>query len=118
MTAIGSSYNYTNSSIANGNYLATFYCNDSANNVNKSISNNFTLDTVLPNKINFSTAAEIHNSNFSRANIVVNITATDASTGIKNVTIRLYNSSTNLLFSNTSTNSNYLINYTGLSDGV
>jgi len=44
------SYNYTaiNSSIAEGNYLATFNCNDTSGNVNNTEKVSFTIDTTAP----------------------------------------------------------------------
>lgn len=41
-------YNATNVSIAEGNYLATFYCNDTSQNINSTTTINFTLDTTKP----------------------------------------------------------------------
>ena len=68
--------------------------------------------------VNFGTLTETNADNVSRANININISATDALTGVKNITIRLYNGSSALLFTNVSTINPFYINYTGLADGV
>ncbi len=41
-------WNATNTSLADGNYVAKFWCNDSANNANNSELVNFTIDTTDP----------------------------------------------------------------------
>ena len=50
MTANASNtgFNATNSSIAEGTYIAYFYCNDTSNNLNSSERITFTLDTTSP----------------------------------------------------------------------
>jgi len=47
-TAAPTVWNATNTSIAEGNYVAKFWCNDTANNVNNSELVNFTIDTTNP----------------------------------------------------------------------
>jgi hypothetical protein len=48
MTKNSNSFNYTNASIAEGNYLARYYCNDTFNNLNNSEVFNFTVDRTSP----------------------------------------------------------------------
>ncbi|MEK6898727.1 MAG: Ig-like domain-containing protein [Nanoarchaeota archaeon] len=43
-----SDFNYTNSSIADGNYIVRFYVNDTTGNVNRTASRAFTIDTTKP----------------------------------------------------------------------
>lgn len=59
MGRVGYTFNYTNGtdtgSMANGNYQANFWCNDTFNNINSTLSSvNFTLDTLAPSTVNFS----------------------------------------------------------------
>ena len=71
----GTSYNYTNSSIGNGNYLAKFYCNDSVNNINNTLTSNFTVDTIAPN-------LTLSLGSFSTTTLNITITAADATSGL------------------------------------
>lgn len=41
-------WNATNASIANGHYIAQFWCNDSAGNINKTVNTLLTIDTTDP----------------------------------------------------------------------
>jgi hypothetical protein len=48
MTKAGNYFNATNASIAAGNYLAKFYCNDTFGNLNGTETLNFTVDATAP----------------------------------------------------------------------
>lgn len=48
MTKTGNNFNYTNSSIIAGNYLAKYYCNDTLGNINGTTTLNFTVDLTNP----------------------------------------------------------------------
>lgn len=41
-------FNYTNSSIADGSYTVRFYANDSAGNLNSTVTRTFSINTVIP----------------------------------------------------------------------
>ncbi len=71
-------------------------------------------EAVAPN-INFTSPTEISGSLLKRSNILVNVTASDASAF--NITIRLYNS-TGLVNSSTSASSPFYLNLTGLANGI
>jgi len=90
------------------------YANDSAGNENSS-SVTFFVDSINPT-INFTNMTEVSGSYIARANIKINVTATD--TNFKNLTIRVYNSSRNLINSTNATLATLFSNFTGLSDGI
>ena len=75
-----------------------------------------TVDLTNPN-INFTSPTETSGSVYSRTNIIINVTASDSGTGLKNITIYLYNS-TGLRNSTTSTTSPLFLNFTSLIDGL
>ncbi len=64
-------WNATNISIAEGNYVAKFWCNDTANNVNNSELVNFTIDTTNPE---MSITYPTNNTNDSTGNLNYNFT--------------------------------------------
>ncbi len=90
------------------------YANDSAGNVNSS-SVTFFVDSILP-LINFVSPSEINGTTITRNNILINVTASDVNLG--NITIRLYNSSLNLIRINTTTSNNLFVNYSNFGDGT
>ncbi|MHA1988901.1 MAG: hypothetical protein ACW98D_19965 [Promethearchaeota archaeon] len=71
-------YNATNTSIADGNYVAKFWCNDTANNVNNSEITNFTIDTVDPTITHLCSPTTISEG----GTITCSCSATDDRTGI------------------------------------
>ncbi|MBU1245576.1 MAG: hypothetical protein ABIJ20_02590 [Nanoarchaeota archaeon] len=74
-------------------------------------------DTTEPSSIEFVSPSETDNSNLSRSNIAVNVTATDNGV-IDTIIARLFNSTNDQINSSTSATSPLFINFTGLSDGV
>jgi len=74
-------------------------------------------DTTPPSSINFVSPTEDNNSNLSKSNIAVNITAADNGV-IGTIIIRLFNSTRNQINSSSSSTSPVFVNFTGLSDGV
>jgi sporulation protein YlmC with PRC-barrel domain len=73
-------------------------------------------DLIFPS-IYYNNGTEISGSNLNRNNIVVNVTALDSESGLKNITIFLYNS-TSLINSSNSTTSPLFVNFTNLTDGT
>jgi len=104
-------YNYT--SLANGIWYINATTCDLAGNCNSSITINVTIDTINPS-INFTNPTHL-TGYFSRTNIVINATASDAN--LVNITINLYNSTT-LINSTTTLSSPNFVNITGLIDGI
>jgi subtilisin family serine protease len=66
--------------------------------------------------VNFVSPSEISGSAISRSNIIINVSSNSFS--IKNITIRLYNSTKNLVNSTNGSSASLFINFTELSDGV
>ena len=77
-------------------------------------------DTTDPSSIEYGTNTETDGSNITRNNIVVNVTANDNG-AISSIIIRLFNSTRNQINSSLNTTSPFspfLVNFTGLADGV
>jgi len=92
----GSNYNATNSSIADGGYLANFYCNDTYNNLNNSESVSFSVDTTPPT-INITSPSNTtydHN-----ANIALKYTVSDSGVGVQSCWYSTNNGITNISIS-------------------
>ncbi|MBX4196219.1 LamG domain-containing protein [Candidatus Pacearchaeota archaeon] len=94
------------------NYLAA---DNSSNSAFASSNNSVIFDSTLPIPL-YGTLTETNGSTLTRSNIVINVTASD--TNLVNITINLFNASGFLNQSNTSITSPFLINYTGLANGV
>jgi len=77
MANISDEYNYTLSSISDGDYTATFYCNDTSNNLNNTETVDFTIDTTPPVVTNPRNFTQEVNQSFSE-----DMSATDAGVGI------------------------------------
>ena len=92
----------------------TVYANDSIGQEN-SDSVTFFVDSITPT-IQFESPTETSGSSLGRNYIQVNVTASDEN--LENITIRLYNSTKNLVRTNISTSSPHFINYTELSAGT
>ncbi len=107
-------YNASNNSIAGGSYVFRVYANDTAENRNDSTQVTFSIDTTLPT-INYSTGTESDGTNLTRANIVINVTASDGN--LSNITIYVFNSSGVKLNETTKTTSENWVNITSLGDG-
>ncbi|MBX4212283.1 hypothetical protein KW787_02405 [Candidatus Pacearchaeota archaeon] len=103
------------SQLTDGLYFYNATAFDTLNNRNETVTRNITLDTILPVPL-FGTLTEANASLLTRNNIVINITASD--TNFANITIRLFNSTQAINQTNVSSSSSFLVNYTGLSNGV
>jgi PGF-pre-PGF domain-containing protein len=101
--------------LADGEYTFNVTVFDAAGNSNTTGTRTVTLDTTAPT-INYVSPTESSGVFRSRNYIDVNVTASDDS--LDTITIRLYNSTNNLIRTNTSTTSPFSINYTGLSNGI
>jgi len=74
-------------------------------------------DTTLPTA-SFVSPTPSPSSSLNYSFIRANVTASDSGSGLKNITIYLYNSTRNLLGSHTGTSSSYFYNFTSLDDGT
>lgn len=108
--------NVTN--LADGTYYLNATAEDNAGNVNSTATRTIILDTVSPS-VGFVSPTPSNNQKLNQSFIPVKVTASDPSpgTGVKNVTVYLYSSSS-LLKSQTSASSSESVNFTGLSDGT
>jgi len=115
MTKSGNYYNYTNASIAAGNYLAAYYCNDSLNNINGSTTTNFTIDRTAPTLNSTSAAPSTTSASISYvASEAVNITinyGTSSSLG-STATKTSYSSSDSVSLSSLTADTTYYYNTT------
>ncbi|MEM2173911.1 MAG: hypothetical protein QW199_00300 [Candidatus Pacearchaeota archaeon] len=109
--------NFLISGISYGSHNWSINCTDSELS-NVSETRDFTIaDTIAPS-INFVSPTETSGSTINRDYIQVNVTASDAGSGLKNITIYLYNSTGNLINSSTSTSSPLFANFTNLPEGT
>ncbi|MFH1358784.1 MAG: LamG domain-containing protein, partial [archaeon] len=69
------SWNATDSSVAQGSNNVTFYCNDTSNNLNWTESVVFFIDSITPD---LNITYPINNTNFSTGSVDINFTYTDA----------------------------------------
>jgi len=115
-TTITCGNNVTGLTAAQGDNTWRVYGNDSGGLVGTS-SMAFYVDSVVPAIAYAGTDVETSGSAFARSNIRINITATDASIGLKNITVSLYNA-TALIYNATTTSSPNFVNQTGLPDGT
>jgi hypothetical protein len=105
----------TNLSSSQGSNTWIVYANDSAGNIN-STSVTFVVDTIAPS-INFTSPTETSGlTNSTRNYVLVNVTSED--TNLRNITIRLYNSSRTIINSTNSTTSPLYANFSNLADGI
>ena len=105
--------NFTN--LPDETYSLNATANDTAGNENSTETRTIVLDITAPT-INFVAPTETGGSFISETKIDINVTASDIHLDI--ITIRLYNSSNDLIETNTSTTSPFYINYTNLADGI
>jgi hypothetical protein len=118
MTAYNSTYfNYTNSSVGEGEFTAKFWCNDTAGNINNTETIDFSTDTTFP-LIDYGEGTEANDSNFSRNWIFVNASVQEQNPF--NITFTLHNL-TGLVnittFFMQEEESNTTINFTSLEGG-
>ncbi|MEK6858737.1 MAG: PRC-barrel domain-containing protein [Nanoarchaeota archaeon] len=81
---------------------------------NFNITGNVLTDSTPP-LVSFITPTEANESILLRSFILINVTGND--TNLDRLTVRLFNSSHSLLFTNLSSSSPFFVNYSGLSDG-
>jgi hypothetical protein len=106
------SVNY--SSLGEGLYFVIANATNFSSWSNSTETRNFTIDTIYPTVTNLS-AYDTNNSVVNRNNIFLYMNCSD--TNFANITIRLYNASSSLINSSTSsTATNISINFTSLSD--
>ncbi|MFC1685886.1 hypothetical protein ACFLZZ_02575 [Nanoarchaeota archaeon] len=98
---------------AEGSSTIYAYANDTVGNEN-STSVTFSIDTTNP-LIEFVDPTPNDGSNLSQLNVAVNATASDSA--LDTITLKLYNSSLDLINTTTSQTSPLYINFTGLSEG-
>ncbi|MCX8194456.1 MAG: hypothetical protein N3G19_03835, partial [Candidatus Pacearchaeota archaeon] len=113
-------YSWDTTSFPDGSYSlkVTVFENETAQGLfsYSILTGNFTIDNTPPS-IQFVSPTEINGTTINRNYIQVNVTASDAGTGLKNITIYLYNS-TGLINSSSSTTSPLFVNFTGLGEGI
>lgn len=110
-------FSAANASIADGSYTLRAYCNDTAGNLNGSLSVTFSKDSTPPT-LYFGAGVEANNSNFSRDFIFVNVTISEAHPA--NITFSLYNTSSQVnltIYSLGDLTSNLSVNFTSLLPG-
>jgi hypothetical protein len=117
-SSISNSSFFTNfTGLANGVYYLNATINDTSGNNNTAGTLNITLDTVSP-AINFVFPTDATNTSLNITNLVINVTATDSLSGLKNLTIFLYNESGVLENTSNTTSSPLFVNFTGLRNGI
>ncbi|MEM5772357.1 MAG: hypothetical protein QXO65_02480, partial [Candidatus Aenigmatarchaeota archaeon] len=122
--------NQTNSSVKNntltnfliqgisyGNHNWYINCTDGELN-NVSETRYFIINDTIPPLIQFVSPTETNGSIIYRNYIQVNVTASDSGSGLKNITIYLYNSTGSLINSSNSTSSPLFANFTNLPEGL
>ena len=107
-------FNHTNSSIANGIYTLTAYCNDTIGNNNYTEIVSFQIDATNP-LIDYGAGTPQSNTNQSSISIFVNVTVIE--TNEDTIVFRVHNS-TNEYNVSSFTDRRRTINFTGLSDGT
>jgi hypothetical protein len=96
-----------------GSNFIIAYVNDSAGNVGNATVY-FSVDSIIPT-LQFVSPTETNASTLARANLQINVTASDSN--FANITVNVYNT-TGLVNSSFSTASTYFVNVTSLSDGA
>lgn len=76
MTNIGNEWNATNATMNEGSHTATYYCNDTDNNLNDSETVTFFIDTIFPD-IDI-VVPTVNNSNTTNTGQDINFTVSDA----------------------------------------
>ncbi len=102
-----------------GIYYLNATANDTFGNLNSTETRTITLDTTSP-RIDLTSPTSTNNSNVSANSIIVNASALDATSGVGTVILRFYNSTRDLIQTNTSSGgvSSFYVNLSGLSDGL
>jgi len=114
------SLNYTFTGLGEGVYHFNATANDTVGNLNDSFVTRYvTLDTTDPSSVEFATFTESNNSLLARSDFIVNISAVD-SVALARISITVYNSTDDIINYSSSAYgvASYLLNYTGLDDGL
>jgi len=111
----GSAFSAGNLTSSDGVVIWTVNCTDTAGNTGAGEIWNYTVDTIFPT-LNFTSPNETSGATINRNNIQINITAND--TNLKNITIKLYNSSRTIINTTNTTSTSLFSNFTGLTDGI
>jgi len=106
-------YNYTNNTMADGQYTAKFTCNDTLGNLNDTESIVFFVDTILP-VVSFGTDTLAYGINVSESGINITVVVTELN--FANITYEVYNDTDNN-YTETFYDPIYSINLTGRRDG-
>ena len=114
-------FNLTSQANNNSNFRIKFECTggevDDTCRVDD-ISIDGSIIDVTPPAINFVAPTESNGSFITRKNVLINVTASDDGSGLKNITIRLFNSTYSQVNSSNLTTSPLFVNFTNLNDGI
>ncbi len=111
------SANYTFSvSLPDGNYNWFYEAYDTSGNPTISVTRNFIIDTTSPS-VSFISNTPLTNSILNSTELPVNVTASDPLSGLKNITVYLYNSSGDIV-REASDNAPFSFTMVYLPDGV
>ncbi|MBT7105751.1 hypothetical protein HN933_02775 [Candidatus Woesearchaeota archaeon] len=113
--AQSSSLTYNFSSLLDGDYFMNASANDTLSNKNYTETRNYTIDSTTPS-IDYASGAEADGVYRIQSWIYVNVSASDANEA--NITFSLYNSSEDVLSSQTKKAGIRTINFSSLSDGL
>lgn len=111
----GLNYTYYSNYTFSANYSTENLSQSWNMTISRDLTFTFGVDAIAP-QINFTYPTENNNSYLNRNNIMINVTASDSGSGLKNITIFLYNA-TGIANSSNSTISSFFMNYTGLPNG-
>jgi len=110
--------NFTISSLSDGSHNFKVFVNDSAKNVNETERRFITVDTIAP-FVDYTGLTTANGTNVSRDYIYVNVTSSDPTTGVANLTFILVNSTAEINRTFISTGlPNVTLNFTSLADGI
>ncbi len=107
--------NITLMSLSDSSHNVTIYANDTAGNLKQSDYVYFSVDTLIPN-ITFVDPTNSSGVTVGRDYVEINVSITDEN--LDTITINLYNSTNDLIQTNTSLTNPFYINYSSLSDGL
>ncbi|HYD02852.1 MAG TPA: PGF-pre-PGF domain-containing protein [Alphaproteobacteria bacterium] len=107
-------FTFTNSSMPDGEYELNFFANDSINNL-ATDDRRFFIDTSTPYVLYSSTGGDANGTTVNRNHLLINVTSGDMN--FKNVTIRIYNSTT-IMNTTVSSSANISWNITLQGDGT
>ncbi|MFC1728295.1 Ig-like domain-containing protein [Nanoarchaeota archaeon] len=116
--AVGDKYNNSFTiPIQIGQYNVIFFANDSVNNINSTETTFFVGNDVTPPGIAFENPTPVNNSYLPQDYVEINVSALDA-IGADIITIKVYNSTSDLINITSSGTSPFFVNITSLSEGT